>query len=236
MDGKLERLALVLSEKQIEKLNKSKVLVVGIGGVGGYVCESLARSGIGELVIVDNDKVSISNINRQIIATKNTIGISKVIAMKNRIEEISDTKVTTIEAFYDSDSNFIDDSYDYIVDACDTISAKIELIKCAKKLNIKHITSMGMANRFDPSLIKRMDLSKTTNDPLAKVMRKLVKDHKIRGKIDVVCSLELPYKQNKLINPNGKTMKEKYPPASNAFVPCSAGLLIGSIVLKELIK
>ncbi len=236
MDAKLERLYLSIGEEKVNKLKNAKVLVVGVGGVGGYVCESLARSGVGHLVVMDHDVVSISNLNRQIIACKSTLGLSKVELMKARIEDISDSKVDVIDAFYDENSTVIDDTFDYVVDACDTISAKIAIIKKCKELNIKHIASMGMANRFDPSQIRLVELSKTQNDPLAKVMRKLVKENRIRGKVMVVCSNELPFKQNKLINPNGKTMKEKYPPSSNAFVPSAAGLLIGASVFQDLIK
>ena len=236
MDAKLERLALLLSEEQINKLQSTKVLVVGLGGVGGYVCEALARSGVKEISIMDHDVISISNLNRQIIATKSNIGVSKVIAMKNRIEDISDAKVNIYEMFYTKECNIIDSSYDYVIDCCDTITAKIEIIKKCQKENVKTIASTGTGNRVDPMSFTLTTLDKTTYDPVAKAMRSIVKKEGIRGKIKVICSTEHPIKQNKVINLEGKTMKDKYPVASNAFVPSAAGLFLASIVVKDLIK
>ena len=236
MDQKLARLALMLEEEQMNIIKQSKVLVIGLGGVGGYVCEALARSGIGHLVVMDHDVVSMSNLNRQIIATKDSIGVSKTLAIKQRVELISDTTVTCIDEFYHDECNIIDNSYDFIVDACDTISAKIAIIKKCKECHINLISCMGTANRLDPSQLRVMSLDQTSYDPLAKVMRNLVKKNHIKGKIMVVASLEQPFKQNKLVDGNGITLKEKYPPASSPFVPSAAGMLMASYVFKKLIN
>lgn len=236
MDEKLERLRLLLDDKQINNIINSKVLVIGIGGVGGYVCEALVRCGIKEISIMDHDTVSLSNFNRQIIATKSNLGLSKVIAMKNRIEDISDCTVNTYDMFYNNETNIIDNSYDYVIDCCDTISAKIDIIKKCHDLNVKSITCTGTGNRIDPNAFIYTTLDKTTYDPVSKAMRQIVKKQGIKYKIKVICSKEQPTKQNKVINKDGKTMKDKYPIASNSYVPSSAGLFIASIVIKQLIN
>lgn len=235
MEKPLERLELLINEDGINKLANSKVMVVGVGGVGGYVCEALARSGIGELILMDNDVVGISNINRQIIATYKTIGQYKTEAMKERIESFASCKVTCINGFFD-ESTKIDSDVDYVCDCIDTVTSKFELIKKCHDLNIKSISSLGMANRFDPSKIVRIPLAKTENDPLAKAMRLIVKKNHYNYPISCIFSKELPVKQNKLVNPDGKTMKEKYPPASNAFVPSAAGLLMASCVVRDILN
>ena len=236
MDQYLERLSLCISQEQLDKLKDKTVMVIGIGGVGGYVCEALARSGIGQLILVDNDEVSASNLNRQIIATKSNIGLSKTIAMKNRIEDISNSKVKTIDIFYNEDTNIITSDIDYVVDACDTMIAKINIIDKCHKLDIPHLACLGTGNRFNPQSFIYTTLDKTKNDPVARSMRSLVKKYNINYKVNVVVSSEIPHKQNTLVNPDGNTLKEKYPPSSNAFVPASAGLFIASIVFKDLIS
>ena len=235
MDKKLERLALLFNDQQMNKLYHTKVLVIGLGGVGGYVCEALVRSGIKEISIMDHDIINETNLNRQIIATKSNIGISKVIAMKNRIEDISDTIVNTYDMFYTKECNVIDNTYDYVIDCCDTITSKIEIIKKCHELGVKTIACTGTGNRLNPMSFICTTLDKTSYDPVCKAMRNIVKQEGIKYKIKVIYSSEQPTKQNKVINLEGKTMKDKYPIASNSFVPSSAGLFIASIVIKEIV-
>lgn len=236
MEGQYERITLMIQDEGLEKLRKAKVLIVGLGGVGGYAAEALARTGIGKLVLMDHDEVSLTNLNRQIIANYGSIGQSKVTLMKDRITTYSDTKVHCIQAFYDADSTVLDSTYDYVIDACDTLSAKVALIKHCHQLKVNLITSLGMANRLDSSKVLQTTLDKTTYDPLAKALREQVKKDKISYKVHVVCSTEIPFKQSKLVNPNGLTLKEKYPPASCVFVPAAAGLLLASIVVRKIVE
>lgn len=234
MVQQLERLELLIGKEGIETLKQKTILIVGVGGVGGYVAESLARCGIGKLILMDHDVVSLTNLNRQIIATYDSIGQYKTELMKQRIQQFSGTQVECINAFFNEDTALMD--CDYVVDCIDTITSKMDIIKKCHDVKIPCISSLGMANRFDPSLLRYTTLDKTSYDPLAKAMRKMAKERNYRFKIEVVVSLEQAYKQNKLVNPDGKTYKEKYPPGSNSFVPASAGLLLGSIVVRNLLK
>ena len=220
------RLEALIGIDNVEKLKNSTVMIVGIGGVGGFVCEALARSAIGTMILVDFDTVDITNLNRQIIATRKTIGRKKVDIMKERINDINqDCQVITYDLFL-NDDNFqkIDISkIDFLIDCCDSVNTKKMLMKEAITRNINYIPSMGTANKMDPSKLEITELSKTINDPIARIMRKFAKDMKIKKKIMVLSSTELPKK-------NGNVL------GSNSFVPSSAGLLIASYVVKILIK
>ncbi len=226
MDNRFSRTELLIGKESIEKLNKSKVAVFGIGGVGSYVVEGLARAGVGSFILVDKDEVDITNINRQIIATTKTVGRPKVEVAKKRILEINpEAKVEIYQEFFMPETKgILDESIDYIVDAVDTVTAKIELIVRANKLNIPIISSMGTGNKLDPTQFEVTDIYKTSVCPLAKVMRK---ELKIRGikKLKVVYSKEEPIKQ-----------EERGVPASISFVPSVAGLIIAGEVIKNLSK
>lgn len=226
MENRFSRTELLIGKEAIKKLNKSKVAVFGIGGVGSYVVEGLARAGIGNFILVDKDEVDITNINRQIIATTKTVGKSKVEVSKERILEINpEAKVEIYQEFFMPDTKgILDESIDYIVDAVDTVTAKIELVLRANKLNIPIISSMGTGNKLDPTAFEVADIYKTSVCPLAKVMRKELKARGIK-KLKVVYSKEEPIKQ-----------EERGVPASISFVPSVAGLIIAGEVIKDLSK
>ena len=224
---RFSRLIKVIGEDDFSKLTNSSVLVLGCGGVGGYTIEALARSGVGTLIIVDFDKIDETNINRQIIALESTIGKSKVDVFEERIREINrDCKVIKIDKFITTDN--IDELFqydiDFFVDACDTTSVKKEVIKKCLNKKIKFISCMGTGNKLDPEKLEIVDIRKTSNDPLARMIRKFVKDEKINDKVMVLCSSEVPVKTG------DRT------PGSTAFVPPAAGLMIASYVVKKLLK
>ena len=225
------RTELLIGKENVKKLNKSKVAIFGIGGVGSYVVEGLARTGIGKFVLIDKDKVDITNLNRQIIATHKTVGKAKVEVSKERILEINpDAEVEIYEEFFMPESEgILDETIDYIVDAVDTVTAKIELVIRANKLNIPIISSMGTGNKLDPTRFEVTDIYKTEVCPLAKVMRKELKTRGIK-KLKVVYSKEEPLKV--LSKEEGK----KQSPASISFVPSVAGLIIAGEVVKDLIS
>ena len=225
LPNKFQRLEKLIGKDKVDVLKNKTVLVLGVGGVGGYVVESLARSGIGKLIIVDNDIVDETNINRQIIALKSTIGKKKVDVLEERIKDINEEcEVIKISEFITPDNIDIlfTEQIDYLVDACDFIATKKSIIKECLKRNIKFISSMGTAKKLDPSKLEIIDIRKTYNDPLARILRKYIKDEKINKKIDVLSSTELPIKTEGL--------------GSSAFVPSSAGLLISSYIIKKLIE
>lgn len=222
-----ERLEKIIGKENLERLNNKKVMIIGIGGVGGYVTEALVRSGISNFILVDHDIVDITNKNRQIIALDSTIGKKKVTVMKDRILDInSNCDVFEIDNFLDIDNTYeIINKYkpDYVIDCCDTITTKKEIISSCIKLNIKFISSMGTGNKLDPSKLKITDIRKTSYDPLAKIIRKWVKDSKIKDKVMVLWSDE------EYIKTHDRT------PGSTSFVPTSAGLLIASYVFNDII-
>ena len=211
-----------------DKINiiKSKtVLVLGLGGVGGYVVESLVRAGIGKLIIVDNDIIDISNLNRQVISLQSNIGCKKVDAWDNRIKDINPLcEVVKIEEFITIDNIDIlfKEHIDYVVDACDTISTKKELIRKCLKNKIKFISSMGTGNKFNPSKLEIIDIRKTSYDPIAKIIRKMVKDEHIKDKITVICSTEKPVKVKESVG-------------SISYVPSVAGLLCTSYIINDIL-
>lgn len=228
----LSRTAAMLGEQSIDKLSNSKVALFGIGGVGGYTLEILARSGVGNIDIFDNDVVSASNINRQIIALHHNVGRQKVDVAKERVLDINpDCNITTHSMFYlPANADNIDLSiYDYVIDCIDTMSAKIELIKRCHALHIPIISSMGAANKMDPTSFKVADINQTKYDPLARVIRKKLKEMHI-PKLKVVYSDEPPLK-TVVEQQNGRNT-----PASNAFIPAIAGIIIGAEAVKDLIS
>lgn len=225
MKEQFSRTAQLLGNENVEKLFDKHVIVFGVGGVGGYVVEALVRSGVGNISIVDNDVVNESNINRQIIAFHSTIGMQKVEVLKNRILDINPNCQVFVhnQFFLPENSNDFDFSiYDYVVDAVDTVTAKIEIIKKSKESNVPVISSMGTGNKLNPVGFKVSDISKTKVCPLSRVMRNELKKRGI-SKVKCVYSEENPVIQTKT-------------PASVAFVPPVAGLLIASEVIEDLIK
>lgn len=224
------RTELLIGKEAIEKLNETQVAIFGIGGVGSYVVEGLVRAGIGKFILVDKDKVDLTNINRQIIATHSTIGKAKVEASKERILDINPNAEVEIhkEFFMPESKGILNEKVDYIVDCVDTVTAKIELAVRADELNIPIISCMGTGNKLDPTRFEIEDIYKTSVCPLAKVMRKELKARGIE-KLKVVYSKEEPIKISKNIE-NGRQT-----PASISFVPSVAGLIISSEVIKDLI-
>lgn len=239
MDIYLERMELLIGKEGIAGLKEACVMVVGVGGVGSYAAEALARSGIGTLILVDHDTIAPSNLNRQIHADFETIGQSKTAVMKKRIQTYrNDIQVICHDEFYSAEkqSLLFSRSVDFVVDAIDTVSAKLELIQYCLEHEIAFISSMGMANRWDPSQLQVSELMKTRDDPLAKIMRQQVRKRGIKGKIPVVCSRELPYVQRKVVDADGLTRKQKMPPASTPFVPSAAGLLCASQAVNHILS
>lgn len=224
MENQFSRTELIIGKEKVEILKKAKVAVFGIGGVGSYVVEGLARAGIENFILVDKDEVSISNINRQIIALHSTVGKAKVEVGKDRILEINpDAKVEIYQEFFMPETEgILNESIDYIVDAVDTVTAKIELIVRANKLKIPIISCMGTGNKLDPTRFEIADIYKTSVCPLAKVMRK---ELKLRG----IKKLKVLYSKEEAIKTEGNI-------GSLSFVPSVAGLIISGEVIKDLIK
>lgn len=234
MINQFSREEMLIGKEAVQKLKDSKVAIFGIGGVGSYVVEALARAGIGNFILVDNDEVALTNLNRQLIATTKTIGKAKVEIAKKRILEINpNAKIETYKEFFMPETEgIIDDSIDYIVDAIDTVSAKIELVLRANKLNIPIISCMGTGNKLDPTQFEVTDIHKTSVCPLAKAMRKELKARGIK-KLKVVYSKEEPIK---IEAENEEKTYKKYVPGSISFVPSVAGLIIAGEVIKDIIK
>lgn len=223
-----ERSALLLGNEALEILKNKTVLVVGIGGVGSFCVEALARTGIGHLILVDKDKVESSNINRQLLATTETIDQVKVIVMKKRIQTLNpECKVDTYDCFYDCsmDEKIFSQKIDFVIDCIDSIKSKQDLVMACIQRDIPFLSSMGTARRLDPSKLEIMELEKTSYDPIAKRMRNWKRKNKIRNKIWVVCSTEPP-----------RPVEAGKPLPSMIFVPASAGLLLASECVKKLIN
>ena len=250
MLNQFSRTQLLLGEEAMDKLKNSRVAVFGVGGVGGYVCEALARSGVGTFDLIDDDKVCLTNLNRQIIATRKTVGKYKVEVMKERILDINpDAQVNVHQCFFlpENADDFPFDEYDYVVDAVDTVTAKIEIIMQAQKYGTQVISSMGAGNKLDPAAFQVADIYKTKMCPLAKVMRKELRTRGI-NKLKVVYSKEEPIKpnencenscKNNCICPPGTKRKctiRKQVPGSISFVPSVAGLIIAGEVIKDILK
>ncbi|MBE6139213.1 MAG: tRNA threonylcarbamoyladenosine dehydratase [Firmicutes bacterium] len=223
--SQFEKLELLVKDK-INDIYKKNVLVIGLGGVGSYAVEALVRSGIQNITIVDNDTISLSNLNRQLMTYQSNIGKYKTDELEKRILEINPKcRINKVTEFItlDNINELFKEDYDYIVDACDTITIKLELIRISKRKNIKLISSMGTGNKMDPSRLKIIDIRKTSYDPIAKIARKMVKDEKIKGKVMVVCSDEVPYTKVSNVIP------------SNSFVPATAGLLCASFIINDIV-
>lgn len=235
MQNQFSRTELLIGNEALKKLNNSRVAVFGIGGVGGYTAEALARTGVGTMDLIDNDTVSVSNINRQIIALHSTIGMYKVDAAKKRLLDINpDITVNTFKTFYtpETSSAFDFTQYDYIVDAIDTVSGKIELAVQADKAGVPIISSMGAGNKLDPTRFEVADIYRTSVCPLARVMRRELKKRNIK-KLKTVYSKEEPAVPHLH---NSESQNSSRIPASIAFVPSAAGLIIAGEVIKDLIS
>lgn len=234
MTKQFDRTKLLLGEEGMKKLASSRIIVFGVGGVGGYAAEALVRSGIGSIDIVDNDKVSLTNLNRQILALHSTVGRDKVDVAAERFKDINpDCKITAHKVFFlpETSAQFDFRNYDYIIDCIDTVKGKLEIIKKASEAGVKVISSMGAGNKLDPSLFRIADITKTSVCPLARVMRRELKKLGIRH-LKCVYSTETP------LVPQGDEASEMkgngIAPGSIAFVPSVAGLLIASEVIREL--
>ncbi|MBQ8548756.1 MAG: tRNA threonylcarbamoyladenosine dehydratase [Lachnospiraceae bacterium] len=227
MKESMERTAYLIGEDGVEQLTGKHVALFGVGGVGGYVAEALGRAGVGRLTLVDKDIVSVSNINRQIIATYDTVGRSKTEVMAERLLSVNpDIRVERRDCFFlpDTADTFDFTEYDYVVDAVDTVTAKLELVKRAKEAGVPIISCMGTGNKLDPSRFEITDISKTTVCPLAKVMRRELKKRGIT-KLKVLYSKEEPIKH-----------EAGAVPGSISFVPSAAGLIIAGEVIKDLLR
>lgn len=250
MLNQFSRTELLFGKEAMDKLQNSRVAVFGIGGVGGYVCEALVRSGVYHFDLIDDDQVCLTNLNRQIIATRKTVGQYKVDVMRERILEINpDADVSVHKCFFlpENADDFPFEEYDYVVDAVDTVTAKIELVMKAQEKGVPIISSMGAGNKLDPSAFKVADIYKTRVDPLARVMRREMKKRGVK-KLKVVYSEEDPKRpiedmavgcRNNCICPPGaqhKCTERRDIPGSTAFVPSVAGLIIAGEVIKDLIK
>lgn len=236
MQQEFSRTALLFGEKAMETLSQSRVAVFGVGGVGGYVVEALARSGVGALDLIDNDTVSESNINRQIIALHSTIGKRKVDVAAARVADINPSAcVRTYPTFFTEETagEFDFSAYDYVVDAIDTVAGKIALVMCAKKAGTPIISSMGAGNKLDPTAFEVSDLYKTSVCPLAKVMRTELRKRGVK-QLKVVYSKELPLKARGMSD-EASTAARRSVPASVAFVPSAAGLILAGEVIKDLV-
>ena len=219
------RLELLIGDK-VKTIQSKKVLVIGLGGVGSYATEALVRSGISNITIVDNDKIQLSNLNRQLMAYHSNIGNYKTDEIEKRISSINPqckiTKHTEFINLENINELFVSD-FDYVVDACDTVTVKLELIRICKLKNIKLISCMGTGNKMDPSRLKILDIRKTNYDKIAKIVRKMVKDEKIKGKVMVVSSDEKGYTK----------VNNEIP--SNSFVPATAGILCASYIINDIV-
>ena len=249
MTERFERTKMLIGDEALKILQNSRIAVFGAGGVGGYAIEALARSGVGALDIIDADTVNATNLNRQIIAAQSTVGRLKTEVFEERIKDIApDTVVRRYDLFYlpEKRAGIPFAEYDYIIDAVDTVAAKLDIIEAAYELGIPVISAMGCGNRLDPSKLQICDISKTSGDPLAKIIRKALRDKGIK-KLDVVFSTELPVKpavpenadistgdgiatENELPKASGR----RSTPSSMVFVPACAGLMMASHVVRKL--
>ena len=233
MLNQFSRTELLIKKEGIEKLQNAKIAIFGIGGVGSFAVEGLVRAGIKDFVLIDNDKICLTNLNRQLIATRKTIGNFKVDVMKERILDINpEAKVETFKDFFmpGSNSNIITQDLSYVLDCVDTVTAKLEIVMQCEKLNIPIISAMGTGNKLDPSKFEITDIYKTSICPLAKVMRKELRKRNIDN-LKVIYSKEEPIKIDEYM---GSTSKQV--PGSISFVPSVAGLMIAGEVIKDIIR
>ncbi|MEC2076740.1 tRNA threonylcarbamoyladenosine dehydratase [Metabacillus fastidiosus] len=235
---------LAIGKEGLDILKNSTVAVLGVGGVGSFSVEALARSGVGRLVLVDKDTIDITNVNRQLPALLSTVGQPKVDLMKERIKDINpECEVIALKMFYTEETyeQFFEYELDYVIDASDTISYKIHLMKECLDRNIPIISSMGAANKMDPTRFQIADISKTHTDPIAKVIRTRLRKQGIHKGVKVVFSDESPIVirediRKEVGNDEASIRKAQMPPSSNAFVPSVAGLIMGGHVITELLK
>lgn len=235
---------LAIGKEGLEKLQNTTVAILGVGGVGSFAAEACARSGVGRIVLVDKDNVDITNINRQLVAYLSTVGKSKSAVMKERIADINPAcEVIDMHMFYTEETyeDFFAQGIDYVIDASDTVMYKIHIMKECLKRDIPIISSMGAANKMDPTRFKIADISKTHTDPLAKIIRTKLKKEGIKKGVTVVFSDESPIVVRPDVvetvgNPNADIRKAKMPPSSNAFVPSVAGLIAASWVINQIVK
>ena len=224
---KFERLEILVGQKGLDLLASKTVLVLGIGGVGGHCTMALARSGIGTIIVVDEDVVELSNINRQMVALHSTLGKSKVDIIKERIQDVNpNCNVITYHQFYDHSSKeeILNHKIDFICDCIDTITYKIDVIKDSLKMEIPIISSMGAGNKYHPELLQISDITKTFNDPVSKVIRTVLRRERVKGKVPVVFSTEAPQKTETTVI------------GSTSFVPSSAGILMASYVVNKFLE
>ena len=234
MENQFERLKLLLGAEAVDKLHECTVAVFGVGGVGGYVAEALARSGVGSFVLVDNDVVSLTNLNRQIIALHSTVGRPKVEVMAERIRDINpDAKVLVKQCFFlpETAGEFDFAEYDYVADCVDTVAAKVEIIARAKEAGVPVISSMGAGGKLHPEMFEVADISKTSVCPLAKAMRRELKKRNINN-VKVVYSREEPIKN--IVGGAADPETGRHVPGSSAFTPSVAGLIMASEIVKDL--
>ena len=234
MENQFERLKLLLGAEAVDKLHACTVAVFGVGGVGGYVAEALARSGVGSFVLVDNDVVSLTNLNRQIIALHSTVGRPKVEVMAERIRDINpDAKVLVKQCFFlpETAGEFDFAEYDYVADCVDTVAAKVEIIARAKEAGVPVISSMGAGGKLHPEMFEVADISKTSVCPLAKAMRRELKKRDINN-VKVVYSREEPIKN--IVGGAADPETGRHVPGSSAFTPSVAGLIMASEIVKDL--
>ena len=234
-DDRLQRTRLMLGDDAVEKLKKANVIIFGVGGVGGNCAEALIRCGVGRLTVVDNDDVDVTNINRQVVALHSTIGRPKTEVIGERLRDIApDAEIIEKQMFFlpETAGEFDFSEYDYVIDAIDTVKAKLELVQCCKATGTPVISAMGAGNKLDPSAFMVADISKTEMDPLAKVMRRELRSRGINH-LKVVYSKEKPL--NTVVQGENE-QKARHAPGSVAFVPPAAGLLMASEVIKDLIK
>ena len=229
----LSRMEYLIGADALARVKQKKVLLCGCGGVGSFVAEALCRSGLGHITLLDYDLVEPSNLNRQLMSTKENIGMIKVEALKRRLEEVSDTVVDTIRIFIDEDFE-LDKDYDYVIDCIDTLTAKFTLVKKCHEKGIPVLCSLGSARRLKPEMITLTTLDKTRNDPLAKAFRGIVKKEGYRKKIEVVF-VDTPAVKTNVVR-EGNTNKEKYPLGSAVFTVGSVGLYIAEVVYERLIR
>lgn len=221
------RLRMIVDDNKLNEIQNRNILIVGLGGVGGSALESLVRFGVKNITIVDGDIVDITNLNRQIISLHSNIGESKVYVAKIRALDINpDINLKDLNIFLDNSNieEVFHDRYDYVIDACDTITTKLEIIRYCQNKNINLITCLGTGNRFDPTKLEITILNKTHSDPLAKILRKLVKDNNLSDKLKVVWSSEVPLKLHQRT------------PGSNALVPNVAGIYLVSYIINDILK
>lgn len=231
MENQYSRTEMLLGEEGVERLKKSRVAIFGVGGVGGYAAEAIARAGVGEIDLIDSDAVSVSNINRQIIATHDTVGKYKTEAMRDRILSINpEAKITCHNLFFDENTRDVFDfsSYDYVIDAIDSLSAKVELIATAHSASCPIISAMGAGNKLDPTMFRVSDISKTTVCPLARAVRIALRKRGINH-LKVVYSTELP-----VVPPEISDGVKKRVPGSISFVPSVMGLILAGEVIKDI--